>query len=213
MIEFRHIAVEGVPGSGKTALAQALASRLGARLLLDADDNPFLESFHADMSARAFQAQLFFLLSRYRKEDRLRQPELFEYNVITDYLFDRDEIYASVTLNEDERVLYGQLHALLGSRRTLPDLVVFLQLTMKESELRADGIEPAFMRVLNQAYNDYFFSWSRTPLLVVRADSFQPAIHEAQLDDLVAMIEKHPVQAGATGTVYYTPLSGAARKP
>ncbi|MEK8022696.1 MAG: deoxynucleoside kinase [Candidatus Hydrogenedentota bacterium] len=189
MIDFRHIAVEGVPGAGKTGTAAALSKRIGAKLVLDVDENPFLPEFHADMESRSFQTQIFFLLSRYGLESELRQPELFDAGIVTDYFFDRDAIYASLTLDEAEMTLYRSIFALLGARRTLPDLVVFLQLSVAEARRRKPDIEPAFMKLLTDAYNDYFFAWSGTPLLVVQADHFSPASNDEDMEELVRAIE------------------------
>jgi len=161
-IGFRHIAIEGPPGSGKTPIAAALAERLGAKLMLDVDFNPFLTEFRHDMS-QSFQTQIYFLLSRFALEDDLKQPELFRNNVITDYFFDRDEIYASITLLQDEMLLYRTLYDLLGTRRSLPDLVVFLQLSEEEAIRRNSGIEPAFLKLITDAYNGYFFPIQRRP--------------------------------------------------
>lgn len=202
VIEFRHIAVEGVPGAGKTGTAAALSRRLGAKLILDVEENPFIAEFHADMDARAFQTQIYFLLSRYGLETELRQPELFNAGIVTDYFFDRDEIYASLTLDEEEMRLYRSIFSLLGARRTLPDLIIFFQLSLAEARRRKREIEPAFMKLLADAYNDYFFSWTRTPLLVVHADRFNPAGREEDMEELVRAIE----QQGPTAQVrHWTP--------
>src|SRR5512135_1078630 len=109
----RYIAVEGPVGSGKTALAQALAERLGARLIAEAaEENPFLRGFHADRKKHAFQAQLFFLLSRFQQQQALFQQDLFSQSTVADYLFARDRIFASLTLDANEAALYHQVYDL-----------------------------------------------------------------------------------------------------
>lgn len=205
MNEFRHIAFEGVPGSGKTAVATVLAERSGAELVTDVDENPFLPAFHKDMASSAFQTQIWFLLSRYQRQERLRQPDLFQYNVVTDFLFDRDEIYASITLSEDEKSLYRELYALLGSRQPAPDLVIYLQLSGKEAVRRGREIDPSFMKFLVEAYEEYFFSWNRTPLIVVKADDFDPAGRSDDFDELLRMIKSYQTHAAAGKPLYFTP--------
>src|SRR5512133_4399618 len=118
----RYIAVEGPVGAGKSALAQALAERLGARLVAEAsDENPFLRGFYADRKKYAFQAQLFFLLSRFQQQQALFQQDLFSQSTIADYLFARDRIFASLTLSPDELSLYHRVYEVMGPRIVKPD--------------------------------------------------------------------------------------------
>jgi deoxyguanosine kinase len=215
MNEFRHIAVEGVPGAGKTAVAEVLAKRLGASLVTDVEENPFLPAFHKEMTSAAFQTQIWFLLSRYQRQESLRQPDLFQYNIVTDFLFDRDEIYASLTLSEDEKALYQELYRLLGSQQPAPDLIIYLQMTSPEAVRRArdaarssgasGAIEPAFMKLLVEAYEEYFFSWNRSPLIVVKADDFDPAGIDADREELWRVIESYRSHAAAGNPLYFTP--------
>lgn len=210
MIEFRHIAVEGVPGAGKTAVATALAKASGARVLLDSEENPFLAAFLQDMSANSFQTQIWFLLTRYRLEDALRQPDLFQHNVVTDYVFDRDEIYATLTLNAEELLLYRQLYGELVARRTPPDLVLYLQISLKEATRRCAGLDPDYVKLLVDAYNDYFFNFRGAPLAVVKADGFDPVSRDEDMDELMRFIESlgEPGKLSG-GAVYLTPRSTA----
>jgi deoxyadenosine/deoxycytidine kinase len=212
MNEFRHIAVEGAPGAGKTAVAEVLARRMGAEVITDVEENPFLPAFHKEMTSAAFQTQIWFLLSRYQRQERLRQPDLFQFNVVTDFLFDRDEIYASLTLSEDEKALYQELYRLLGSRQPVPDLVVYLQMSAPEAIRRGRdtsrggaGIEPAFMKLLVEAYEEYFFSWNRSPLIVVKADDFDPAGIDEDREELWRVIQSYRDHAAAGSPLYFTP--------
>lgn len=185
MALLRHIAVEGPPGSGKTAIAAALSDRLGGKLILDPEDNPFLGDFRTDISTTAFQTQIWYLLSRFRLEDEFAQPDLFRDTVVSDYFFDRDEIYASLTLGQDELLLYRSLYNLLKARRNLPDLVIHLQLSVEEALRRAPNLEPAFVKLITDAYNGYFFAYAKTPLLIVRADDFNPIARENEMEELI----------------------------
>lgn len=206
-MDLRHIAVEGVPGAGKSALATVLAARLGFQLVTDDVENPFLAAFHDDMAIQAFQVQLHFLLSRYGRYDHLRDPEIYQQGVVTDFLAERDEIYVPATLSEDETALYGDIYHRLGDHSVEPDMVIFLQLSVEEAQRRCRDMEPAFIRLLSNAYREFFFSYSRAPLIVVEADHFDPSARPDELDDLMRLVEAHAARGGtAASTVYYTPF-------
>ena len=113
-LRFRHIAIEGPIGVGKTALAERLGTRLDATVVLEDSDNPFLADFYADRPGAAFQTQLFYLLSRHRQQMTLRQADLFSQMTICDYLFDRDKIFAYLNLDDNELFIYQRLYDLLA---------------------------------------------------------------------------------------------------
>ena len=123
-----YIAVEGVIGAGKTSLAEMLAERLHALLVLEQpDDNPFLTDFYKDRAKYAFQTQLFFLLSRYKQQEEFPQPDLFHKKVISDYIFHKDRIFASLNLDAREYRMYEKIVEIMEPRIPKPDLVVYLQ--------------------------------------------------------------------------------------
>src|ERR1043165_4782606 len=126
-LQFRHIAIEGPIGAGKTALAERLGARLDATVVLEETENPFLADFYADRPGSALQAQLFYLLSRHRQQTALRQSDLFSQITIADYLFDKDKIFAYLNLDDNELFIYQRLYDLLARDIPSPDLVVFLQ--------------------------------------------------------------------------------------
>src|SRR5204862_5696715 len=126
-LDFRHIALEGPIGVGKSALAERLAARLDATLVQEDADNPFLSDFYGDRPGAALQAQLFFLLGRHRQQSTLRQSDLFSQLTVCDYLFDRDKIFAYLNLDDNELFIYQRLYELLTRDVPRPDLVVYLQ--------------------------------------------------------------------------------------
>lgn len=126
--ELRYIAVEGVIGAGKTALAKKLKARLDARMILEQfETNPFLEKFYNDRRRYAFQTQMFFLINRYKQQEELIQEDLFSNFIVSDYIFEKDRIFAYLNLTGDELKLYESLYPLLARTLRKPDLVVFLQ--------------------------------------------------------------------------------------
>jgi deoxyadenosine/deoxycytidine kinase len=206
----RYIAVEGPVGSGKTALAQALAERLGARLVAEAaEENPFLRGFYADRKKYAFQAQLFFLLSRFQQQQALFQQDLFSQSTVADYLFARDRIFASLTLAPEELGLYERVYELLGPRVVRPDLVVYLQARTEVllARVRRRGrdferaVDGPWLDGLARAYNDFFFHYDDTPLLVVNASDVDLEGNAEDVDSLIAVIRKH-----RKGRQHYVPL-------
>ena len=211
MESFRYIAIEGPPGVGKSALADRLAARLDATLVLDESDNPFLADFYAGRAGAGFQAQLFFTLARHRQQTSLRQSDLFSQVIVCDYLFERDKIYAYLNLDDNELFIYQRLYELVAQDVPAPDLVIYLQtptdLLRKRLKDRArqapDAIVPTdeeSVRELNEAYNHFFFHYNATPLLVVETSQFDLGWGDAALDDLVKQL-----QGMGKGTRYYVP--------
>jgi deoxyadenosine/deoxycytidine kinase len=176
MVQPRHIAVEGVIGVGKSSLTRILAERIGGRAVMEpVVENPFLPRFYQDRRRYAFQTQLFFLLTRYQQQLDLQQPGLFQPATVCDYLFAKDKMFATLNLDRDELVLYNQIYEQLDSRLPTPDLVVYLQadvdVLIERIEKRGlefeRQIEPAYLRDLSELYNDFFFHYRDTPLLIV----------------------------------------------
>ncbi len=211
-MDFRYIAVEGPIGVGKCVLAERLASILEASVVLDERENPFLADFYAGRTGAAFHAQLFSLLARHRQQVSLRQADLFKQLTISDYLFDKDKIYAYLNLDDDELFIYQRLYDLLAADVVTPDLVVYLQTPTDmvrrqvRSQRRADNRFPdeEYLRELNEAYNYFFFHYSATPLLVVETSQFDLEWGNAALDDLVKQLRDM-----GGGTRYYVPRTKA----
>jgi deoxyguanosine kinase len=210
-LRFRHISIEGPIGVGKSALAEHLAGRLDAALVLEERDNPFLGDFYTERPGAALQSQLFFLLARHRQQGQLRQSDLFSQVTVTDYLFDRDKIYAYLNLDDNELFIYQRLFDLLARDITPPDLVIYLQaptdvllrrLRERRRDDESEDVVPdtRYLQELNEAYQHFFFHYTATPLLVVETSSFGSRATDGIVDDLVRQIE------GMTGgTQYYVP--------
>ena len=209
-MEFRHIAIEGPLGVGKSALADRLGARLDAAMVLDETDNPFLADFYADRPGAAFQSQLFFTLARHRQQMSLRQSDLFSQITVADYLFERDKIYAYLNLDDNELFIYQRLYELLAQDVTAPDLVIYLQtptdvLRRRLKDRARANPEAAvpddeYIRELNEAYNHFFFHYNATPLLVVETSQFDLTWGDEALDDLVKQL-----RGMGKGTRYYVP--------
>jgi deoxyguanosine kinase len=208
--EKRYIAVEGPIGVGKTTLAQMLATALEGDLLLEqTEDNPFLEKFYQDRQRYALQTQLFFLVTRYQQQKDLNQLGLFQRIIVSDYLFDRDRIFAHINLDKNELRLYDLVYALLEARITRPDLVILLQARAEilKERLRTRGkrserdISLEYLEEVAEAYKDYFFYYSDSPLLVVDATEIDFVRHKEDFEDLL-----REIKATKQGTTYYMPL-------
>lgn len=210
-MQFRYIAVEGPIAAGKTTLAERLATRLDATLVLEEQENPFLADFYADRPGSALQAQLFYLLARHRQQTAVQQADLFSQTTVADYLFDKDKIFAYLNLDDNELFIYQRLYDLLSKDVPQPDLVIYLQAPTDvllrrirarslEPEVERFEPDPEYVRELNEAYHHFFFHYNATPLLVVETSQFDSDVSDEALDDLVRQIE----QMGA-GTQYYVP--------
>lgn len=208
-----YIAIEGVIGVGKTSLAKILAKHLNARLVLEKfEDNPFLSDFYKDRERYAFQTQIFFLLSRYRQQIELFQTDLFYKNLVTDYLFIKDKLFAYLNLNEKELMLYDQLLSLLIRQIPKPDLVIYLQAETKRlmkniAQRKRDfekNIDEDYIEALNQMYNQYFFRYNETPLLIIDTTDIDFVHNEDDLKEILKTIQTPPA-----GTKLFRPV----RKP
>ena len=208
---FQYIAIEGPIGVGKTALAERLAARLDATTVLEETENPFLADFYNARPGSALQAQLFYLLNRHRQQIALRQGDLFSQATVSDYLFDKDKIFAYLNLDDNELFIYQRLYDLLATDVPSPDLVIYLQaptdvlvrrLRERAREMETESLDPDddYVKELNEAYQHFFFHYSATPLLVVETSQLDLAGSDNALDDLLRQ-----VQTMGRGTQYYVP--------
>jgi len=192
---FNHIAIEGVIGAGKTELAMRLAEKRDGRLVLEEfEENPFLPRFYEDRERYAFPTQLSFLASRFRQQQKLRNLDLFQNFVISDYLFEKDRIFALLNLNEDELALYDTIYQIMTGIAVRPDLVIYLQSTVeglmrnirKRNREYEKHITEEYLSELNDAYNDFFHHYNKSPLMVINASE----IDFVNNPDHLAWIEK-----------------------
>ena len=193
----KYIAIEGVIGAGKTSLTRKIKDRLNAELLLEQfDANPFLEKFYSDRSRYAFQTQMFFLINRFKQQEELSQEDLFRDYIVSDYLFEKDRIFAYLNLNSEELKLYESLYPLLAQSLRKPDLVVFLQSStdrlMHNIKNRNRKIERAlnrsYIKELSEAYNHFFFRYNSTPLLIVNSTEIDFVNSDGDFEELFKQI-------------------------
>ena len=206
-----YIAIEGPIGVGKTSLAQLMAQELGAKLVLEEfENNPFLPDFYKDPERYSFQTQLFFLLQRYRQQQELRQVDMFQNLLVTDYMFVKDRLFASLNLNEKEMQLYDTVANLLERNVIKPDMVIYLQADtetlMKNIAKRGREIEEEitheYLDALNQVYTEYFFRYQETPLVIINTNNIDFVKNENDLTEVINYI-RQPV----SGTKFFNPVS------
>lgn len=208
-LPFRHIAVEGPIGAGKTSLVDLLAKRFRGTKVLEDVSNPFLEEFYKDKRGAAFRCQLFFLLSRYDQQRHLAQRDLFTELVLADYLFPKDKIFAYLTLDDSELMLYNRLYDVLIESVPKPDLVIYLQANMDTLTKRIKrrgrdyerSISKEYLKELSEAYAHYFYRYDETPLLVVNTNEID-FVHKTE--HFEALVQQ--IQSASKGTQYYVPL-------
>lgn len=205
----KYLVVEGPIGVGKTSLVTRLADQLSGKAILEeSENNPFLLRFYNDRRRWAFQTQLFFLLSRYRQQEDMAQHELFSNVTITDVFLPKDRIFASLNLSPDELVLYEQVYGLLRGRLPNPDLVIYLHaetdVLMQRVNQRGREYEKElsweYLDALNRAYNEFFFAYADTPLLVIQTTEIDFVKNPSDLSNLIRQIRQMK-----GGVQYYVP--------
>ncbi len=174
-----YIAIEGAIGVGKTTLARILAQELRASLLLEVfEENPFLSDFYADRERYAFQTQIFFLISRYHQQSKVIPPTLIRERLVSDYLFDKDRLFAHLNLRDEELAMYERVHRILGEQIPTPDLVIYLRANIDTLMARIAmrdrpyerGMPRDYIAALRQAYEAFFSTYVAAPVLTLDTD-------------------------------------------
>ncbi len=199
----RYIAVEGPIGVGKSSLAEILGQELQARVILDErpQENPFLGAFYRDQRRHAMSVQLFFLLQRYAQQGELQQGDLFSRGgVVTDYIFQKDRLFAVLNLTDDELTLYDRIYQMLKVRTVRPDLIVYLQARTevltdrirKRARPEEKPIRAEYVQEVAQAYADFFFNYNEGPLLIVNASDIDFVGNAEHRRELISVIQNAP---------------------
>jgi len=207
-----YVAIEGSIGVGKTSLAKLLSVKLSARLVLETfQENPFLADFYEEPDRFSFQTQLWFLLQRYQQQQELRQVDMFHNLLVSDYMFIKDRLFASLNLKEKEMSLYDSVANMMEKNVLHPDLVIFLQADtdtlMNNIKRRGREYEKNiswdYIDSLNQVYNEYFFRYQDTPLVIINTNNIDFVHNERDLEEVINYI-RQPV----AGTKFFNPARG-----
>jgi len=195
--KYKYIVVEGPIGAGKTTLARKMAEFFGAQTLLELpEENPFLERFYRDAGRYALPTQMFFLFQRLNQLRDLAQPDLFDARIISDFLLDKDPIFARLTLGDDELALYQQLYEHLRPQAPLPDLVIYLQAEpatlieriRKRGIPMENAISENYIHRLCESYSRIFYDYDAAPLLIVNTENLNPVGNDEDFELLMAHI-------------------------
>ncbi len=194
-----YIVVEGPIGVGKTTLATKLAKTFKTELMLElADENPFLTRFYTDPKSVALPTQLFFLFQRAKQLEELRQTDMFKPVQVSDFLIEKDKMFASINLDDDELALYHQVYERLTLDVPVPDLVIYLQapvdVLMRRIRERGRAFESpvtrSYLKKISDAYIEFFYHYSMSPLLIVNTQDFDLSDNEKDYDLLLEHIRK-----------------------
>lgn len=204
---YSYIAFEGPLKAGTRELSRAVAQAFDAELIEDLTDNPFLEDFYRHKNGAAFQAQLFFLLNRFQILENLKQPSLFHNLKISNFIIEKDRIYAYQNLSDSELSLYEKLFPMLSGDQVRPDLVVYLQMSaetildhLKKRKDHRFTIAPEYVEEVVEAYNRFFFHYDDTPLVIVNANNVQFKQDPEAFEDLLSYLQKR-----LRGVNYFSP--------
>ena len=205
-----HICIEGTIGVGKTSLVNLLAKEMEAKTVLEKfEDNPFLKDFYSNRNRYAMQTQLFFLLSRYKQQQELQQIDMFTKSIISDYMFDKDRLFAALNLDDMELDLYNRIANELQKNIVYPDLTIFLQSEtdrlMYNIKIRGREFERnmdyTYIDNLNQIYNEYFFRYDKGPLVIINTNDIDFVNNKNDLQEIIDFIKEPSV-----GTRYFNPI-------
>ena len=205
-----HICIEGTIGVGKTSLAKLIAEEMEGKTVFEKfEENPFLGDFYADKTRYAMQTQLFFLLSRYKQHQDLQQMDMFTNAIISDYMFDKDRLFATLNLSDMELDLYNRIANELQKNIVYPDLIIFLQsetdrlmynIKIRGREFEKD-MDWKYIDDLNQIYNEYFFRYDKGPLVIINTNDIDFVNNKNDLKEIIDFIKKP-----SEGIRYFNPI-------
>ena len=199
LTRYRYVVVEGPIGAGKTSLTHKLAERLSADTLLEnASDNPFLPRFYQEPRRYALPTQLHFLFERSRQLRELTQGDLFRAGTVSDFLIDKDMLFARLNLDDDEFELYQKVYADLAPQATTPDLVIYLQAPIDVLQERVKrrgveferGMDGGYLQRLANSYSEFFHRYEAAPLLIVNTSNLNFAESDVDLELLLERMSK-----------------------
>lgn len=204
----RYIAIEGPLRVGKSSLAQALAERIQAKTVLDSEENPFLNDFYGGQQGSAFRAQMYFLVNRFQQLSAI-DPGQSQMPVVTDYLFEKDKLFAYINLTDDEVAVYDEYYRHFKEQLVAPDLVVYLKATpqvLRERIIRKNiaseaQISDEYLAEVTRAYEHFFSHYKASDVLVVDTSQVDFVHKENDLKELLEELSR-PVR----GTQYFLPL-------
>lgn len=202
--QFDFIAIEGVIGVGKTSLSKLLSERHNARLVLEQfKDNPFLPKFYEDRERYAFPTQMAFLASRFQQQQDMLSKDLFQQMIISDYIFEKDRIFARLNLGEDELALYDSIFDIMTGISAKPDLVIYLQSSVDRlmHNIRQRDrdyerhISRSYLEELSEAYNHFFYHYNKSPLMIINTTEVDFVNNKKHLDYIEEQIFNQPIRS------------------
>lgn len=202
--QFDFIAIEGVIGVGKTSLAKLLSERNNTRLVLEQfKDNPFLPKFYEDRERYAFPTQMAFLASRFQQQQDMLSKDLFQQMIISDYIFEKDRIFARLNLGEDELALYDSIFDIMTGISAKPDLVIYLQSSVDRlmHNIRQRDrdyerhISRSYLEELSEAYNHFFYHYNKSPLMIINTTEVDFVNNKKHLDYIEEQIFNQPIRS------------------
>lgn len=207
-MEYKYLAIEGPIGVGKTTLAKMLAEKMDAQLVLEQTNNPFLVEFYENRAKASFKAQMFFLLDRYSQLTNIKQSYLFHQIVISDFIIEKDKIFAYLNLDDHELNLYNKLFDLLNKDLPRPDIVIYLQAKVdvllqrlkKRRSVLDKHISVDYLKEVIAAFDYFFFHYKATPLLVINTNKLDFVYNDSHFEEI-----QRAIKVMKAGTYYYTP--------